>query len=152
MGSFDASHLSDTRIILESVGAEFFSGDAPRAAAGPPVAAIPTPVRPGGAQALRGRGGAAPREEGVGVGAALEHLEREAARRVARDVAVHQPGARVVGAEGDDQEAVAREEGDVAPRRVVELQVQGVGGEAPAFGLLKDDKVVTVEMHLARRC
>ena len=54
----------------------------------------------------------------------LEELYAQALRHVPRNVAVHQPGTRVVGGEGDHDPSAAGEEGDVAAVRVVE----GEGG------------------------
>ena len=65
------------------------------------------------------------------------------------NVAVHQPGTRVVRAEGNDDGPAAGQEDDVAPGRVVEvegeelLRERGVGVVE-----LEDGKVVAVEMDL----
>ena len=66
------------------------------------------------------------------------------------NVAVEEPDARVVGAEGDGNVAGAGEEGDVAAGRVfvVELSVGEVGC-VEGDGLLgEDDEVVAVEVDL----
>lgn len=63
------------------------------------------------------------------------------------DVAVREPGARVVGAEGDDDVAVVGEEDDVAAGRVGEFGVE-VGREVGGGGLLEDGEVVAVEVDL----
>ena len=87
-------------------------------------------------------------EEGGGVGLALEDLQGEALGGVAGDVAVHEPAARVVGLEGDDDEALRGQEDDVAARRVVELQVEEGGVVGLAGHLLEDGEVVAVEVDL----
>lgn len=63
------------------------------------------------------------------------------------DVAMQEPGARVVGFEREDQVAVGGQEGDVAAGRVGEGEVDGGGGEGGG-GLGEDGEVVTVEMDL----
>jgi len=57
----------------------------------------------------------------------LDELEREALGRVPSDVAMHQPGARVVSDEGNDQVAGAGQHGDVAAGRVAEVQWRWMG-------------------------
>lgn len=65
------------------------------------------------------------------------------------DVAVYQPGARVVRFEGDDDEAVGGEEDDVAAWGVVEFEVQERLVEGSG-GLLEEGEVVPVEVDLWR--
>ena len=62
------------------------------------------------------------------LGGALEEVDRQTARHVPGDVAVHQPGARVVRLEGDDQPTLGREHGDVAAGRVPGVELGDVGG------------------------
>ena len=57
-------------------------------------------------------------------------------------------GAGVVSPESNDDEAVAREQHHVTPRRVVELWFEGRIRVVPPLGLLEDRKVVAVEMNL----
>ena len=64
------------------------------------------------------------------------------------DVAVHEPHARIVRFEGDDQEAARGEEGHVPARGVVVLEGEVLGGVEGAAGLLEDDEVVAVEVDL----
>ena len=59
---------------------------------------------------------------------ALEELHAEALADVPRDVAVHEPGARVIGLERQREPAAAGQERDVASRRVVVRQRAGGGG------------------------
>lgn len=63
------------------------------------------------------------------------------------DVAVEEPGARVVGLEGDDDDAVGGEEGDVAARGVVQVE-GGDGAVEGGGGLGEEDEVVAVEVEL----
>jgi len=60
---------------------------------------------------------------------ALEELHTEALADVPRDVAVHEPGTRVVGLERQREPAAAGQERDVAPRRVVVRQRAGGGAD-----------------------
>jgi len=57
----------------------------------------------------------------------LEILDGEALSNVPCDVAVEEPGAGVVGVEGDDEPAEAREHGDIAAGGVVEIEGLDVG-------------------------
>lgn len=52
----------------------------------------------------------------------LEDLHRQPGRRVPRDVAMHEPDARVVRLERDDEVAACGQQGHVASRRVVALE------------------------------
>ena len=61
---------------------------------------------------------------------------------------MHYPGSRIVGPEGDNDEAVAWKQNNVATRRVVQLQVQVTWVVGLVVGLLEDGKVVTMEMYL----
>ena len=64
------------------------------------------------------------------------------------DVAVHKPRARVVGFEGDDEEAGCGEEHDVAAGRVVEVDGGLEEKILVATGAFCDDeKVVAVEVE-----
>ena len=65
-----------------------------------------------------------------------------------RDVAVHEPGARVVGTERDDQIASRGQQGHVSSRWVIRLQVDQTV-PIPTAGLLEDRKVMPVKMNLA---
>ena len=60
---------------------------------------------------------------------ALEELHAKALTDVPRDVAVHEPGARVVGLERQCEPAAGGQERDVAPRRVVVRQRAGGGAD-----------------------
>lgn len=51
---------------------------------------------------------------------ALKELDTKTLGHVPRDVAVHEPGARVVGGESNDQPAATGQEGDVAAVGVIE--------------------------------
>lgn len=64
------------------------------------------------------------------------------------DVTVHQPGARIVGDEGEDEVAVRRQHGHVAPRRV--LVVEGLGVVVDARVGAEDVKVVAVQVDRVR--
>ena len=65
------------------------------------------------------------------------------------DVAVHEPRARVIGFEGDVEEADCGEEGDVAARGVDEVQGREAedGGDVAAEAFFEDEKVVAVEVE-----
>lgn len=112
------------------------------------------PLFPVGTHALGLDHGSGPfalvRPEPVGVGLALEDLEREPVRRVEGNVAVQQPVTRVVRLEGDDDVAVGRQQYDVAARRVPRRQVHGAQGawKLLALDLGQDGKVVAVEVDL----
>ena len=60
---------------------------------------------------------------------ALKELHSEALADVPRDVAVHEPGTRVVGLERQREPAAGGQERDVAPRRVVVRQRAGGGAD-----------------------
>lgn len=79
----------------------------------------------------------------------LDDLRRQARRRVERDVAVHDPDARVVGLEGDDEVAFVGQERHVAARRVDECEV-GFGhvafGHSVRHALVQNGKIVAVEV------
>ena len=66
-----------------------------------------------------------------------------------RDMAVQQPGAGVVGFEGDDEVAACGEKSDVSAGRVVEVHV-GETGPVGGFGLFEDGEVMAVEVDLDR--
>ena len=65
-----------------------------------------------------------------------------------RDVAVHEPGAWVIGTECDDQIPSRRQQGHVSSGWVVRLQVDQTVPVTTA-GLLEDRKVMPVKMNLA---
>ena len=79
----------------------------------------------------------------------LHNLRGQAEGSVQGDVAVHDPGARVVEAEGDDGVAVLGQEDDVPSGRVVGGEVDAVG-EGLVGDLLQDGEVVAVEVDLRR--
>ena len=62
------------------------------------------------------------------------------------DMAVHEPGARVVGFESDDDIAAPGHEDDVAAGWVVEFQVEVRSVEFLVVGLLEEGEVVAVEV------
>lgn len=73
----------------------------------------------------------------------LDKIQREPLAGVPRDVAVQEPGARVVEAERDGEVAVGGENGRVAPGRVG--CVEGVGAAVPGGALLcQEPEVVAV--------
>lgn len=91
----------------------------------------------------------------------LEEVDAETARDVPRDVAVHQPGARVVRPEGDEQPALGGQHGDVAAGRVVAVEEGEVGGRVelvPRLGksrggdgrAAEDEEVVPVQVEGVR--
>ncbi len=65
------------------------------------------------------------------------------------DMAMQQPGAGVVGFEGDDEVAARGEKGDVSAGRIVEIHV-GETGPVRSFRLFEDGEVVAVKMDLRR--
>jgi hypothetical protein len=66
---------------------------------------------------------------------------------VPSDVAVKQPGARIVGAESDGEEAVSPEDGSVATRRVVEVKKFVARRLVPRLvALCENDEVAAMEM------
>ena len=146
--------LSNTRVILEYIEplVPLARRVLPRRLidAWPPIAAVTVPRVPIRADAFRFLNGRRCRLGPNHVGAlpALEDLHGQAEGRVERDVAVHQPGARVVGLEGDDDEAVVGEQDNVAPRRVNERELELCGIVRLIFSLLEDGKVMAVEMDL----
>lgn len=75
----------------------------------------------------------------------LEELHAEALADVPRDVAVQQPGARVVGGEGDGEPAAAGQSRSVAARGSVPVQ-HGGAGVVDAAALADDEVVVAVEV------
>lgn len=79
----------------------------------------------------------------------LDKLQREALAGVPRDVAVQEPGARVVQAERDGEVAVGGQDGRVAPGRVG--RVEGVGASVPGSALLRQEpEVVAVQVDGVR--
>lgn len=86
----------------------------------------------------------------------LQVLDRQPARDVPGDVAVEQPGSRVVGLERDQEPPFGGEHGDVASGRVAAPKTAEVGsGKDEALlgagldirGAAQDHKVVPVEVH-----
>lgn len=61
---------------------------------------------------------------------------------------MHEPAARIVGLESDDDEAIGREENDVSAGRVVQVELDFGGVVVLMFLLLEDGKVMAVEMDL----
>ena len=85
---------------------------------------------------------------------AFQEVDAQAARHVPGDVAVHQPGARVVGLEAEDEPAAGRQHGNVTTDRVVAVQVSRVRGRVEVVldgpvgrccrGPAEDNEVVTL--------
>jgi hypothetical protein len=63
------------------------------------------------------------------------------------DVAVHKPRSRIVGLEANDYISAIWKENDIAPWGIVLVQIQFVG-KYRVFNLLKDGKVVAVQVYL----
>lgn len=70
----------------------------------------------------------------VNNGRLFEELESEALECVPTDVAMHEPGARVVGLEGENEVAGGGKDGDVAAGWVGEVQGYGGGVVGPCAG------------------
>ena len=87
-----------------------------------PIALVAVPLLPRRARLVESL---LRRSREVDVGFALQDLQRQPRRGVPGDVAVQEPGARVVGFEGEDEIAVLGQERHVAARRVVDVQFQG---------------------------
>ena len=85
-----------------------------------------------------------------GIRLAFENLQGEAHRGVHGNVAVQEPRAWIVGLEGDDDETALGHQHDVAPRRVEPVDADVLRLERCVLGLLKDGKVVTVEVYLLK--
>ena len=83
-----------------------------------PVALVAEPLLPRPARLVEGL---FRRIREVDVGFALQDLQGQSRRRVPGDVAVQEPGSRVVGFEGEDEIAVLGQQGHVAARRVVDV-------------------------------
>ena len=79
----------------------------------------------------------------------LHNLQRQSRARMPGDMAMQQPGARIVGFEGDNEVAACRQKGDVSAGWIVEVQV-GETGPVGCFGLFEDGEVVAVEVDLGR--
>ena len=84
----------------------------------------------------------------IGVALALQDLQPETSGNVKRNVAVYEPCAGIIGFEGYDHVPTSRQQYYVAARGVLESEVEGMGGEGFVVGLLKDGKVVAVEVDL----
>lgn len=67
----------------------------------------------------------------------LEEVDRQTARHVPSNVAMEEPGTRVVGAEGEQQPAAGREHGDVTTGRVLPAQAVDVGGWVEVVALVR---------------
>lgn len=80
---------------------------------------------------------------------ALEKLHAEAFRRVPRDMAMHDPGARIVRRECKDHPAARRKRSGVATCGIIECQVvrRAVPG---VVAVAEEVKVVAVEMDWVR--
>lgn len=79
---------------------------------------------------------------------ALEKLDAETLRDVPSDMAVHEPGARVVGREGEYDPTAARQPGNIATVGVVEGEARCLGCWVENSGAGPEDvKVVAVEMQ-----
>ena len=83
-----------------------------------PVALVAKPLLPRLARLVEGF---LRRIREVDVGFTLQDLQRQSRRRVPGDVAVQEPGSRVVGFEGEDEIAVLGQQGHVAARGVVDV-------------------------------
>lgn len=72
---------------------------------------------------------------------------------VPRDVAVDQPDARVIGAHGDGDVALLREEDDVTPRRVVKVEMsEALLGVKGGLVLCQNQDVVAVPVDRVGYC
>lgn len=64
-------------------------------------------------------------------------------------MAMYQPRSRIVGAKGDDNITIGRQQNDISAGRIVELGVESIG-KGGAADLLYDGEVVAMQVHL--RC
>ena len=116
----------------------------------PPISAIAPPLVPVVATILRclegmrsshgwpdGRCGLLP----------LHDLQSQTKRCVISDVAMHKPRPWIVSFEGNDHISISWKQNDIASWGIIQRQVQ-FGGKCGIFNLLKDGKVVTVQVYL----
>ena len=82
---------------------------------------------------------------------AFENLCGKSETGVVGDVTVHEPVSRVVSFEGDDDEAIGREEDDVASRRVDQFGFVVGEVEGLVFFLLEDGEVMAMKVDLNQR-
>lgn len=115
-----------------------------------PVPRIRIPIVPIGANPARlGEGVALPLgPDLIGVGLALQELQAEPLGDVKGDVAVQEPGAGIVGLEGDDHVAGPGHQDHVAAGRVVVFEGEVARVEVFFVGLFEDGEVVAVEVDL----
>lgn len=125
-------YRSNPRIILELLVVE-------------PVISIIIPLVPALARPIYSRSRSV---RNIDVGLPLQYLQRQSRRCVPGYVAVQEPGARVVGFEGEDEVSVCGQQGHVAARGVVEVQFYH---RIPVWcvGLRQYREVVAVEMDLS---
>lgn len=81
----------------------------------------------------------------------LQELHAQALADVPRDVAVHEPGARVVGVESDGEPTRGRHGSGVAARRRVEVERARLAGVVGAAAGAEDEEVVAVQVDGVRR-
>jgi hypothetical protein len=77
----------------------------------------------------------------------LQDLQSQTKRCMISDVAMHKPRPWIVSFEGNDHISIIWKQNDIASWGVVQRQVQFVG-KCGVFDLLKDGKVVTVQVYL----
>jgi hypothetical protein len=78
--------------------------------------------------------------------AALEELNAKSSGDVEWDMAMHEPGAWVVGLECKHEVAACRESSSVTTDRVVSFEARNVAAPFGVFSLVEDVEVVAVEM------
>ena len=78
----------------------------------------------------------------------LHDLQSQTKRCMISDVAMHKPRSWIVSFEGNDHISISWKQNDIASWGIVQLQLQFVG-KCGVFNLLKDGKVVTVQVYLA---
>jgi hypothetical protein len=74
----------------------------------------------------------------------FQDLECQPFGCMSRNMTVHKPAARVVGFEGDDDEAASGQKHNIASRGVVELEIESVDVIVLIFGLLEDGEIMAV--------
>jgi hypothetical protein len=85
----------------------------------------------------------------------LQKLHAEAGRYMKRNMAVHEPGARVVRLKSKDEVAFRWESSSITTNRIIGFQKRGIAGPLCVFRLGEDVEVVTVQvdwMREGRRC
>ena len=87
---------------------------------------------------------------GGDVSRALKELHRQTALDVPRDVAVHEPGAWVVGHEADNGVALRGQHGGVTTRWAVKVERADQAGREGTGTLAEDGEVMAVQMHWVR--